>query len=67
MFGVCRETLLAESPGAHSNELLTTFDAALRGLGKRILLGRLQIIILWDRSYNQLAVSGCLPRYQSYA
>lgn len=39
----------------HSNELLATFDAALQGLGKRILLGRLRILFLWDRSYGQLS------------
>ena len=47
--------LLAESPEMHSNDLLATFDAALRGLGKRILLGRLRILFLWDRTYNQLS------------
>ena len=39
----------------HSNDLLATFDAALRGLGKRILLGRLRILFLWDRSYHSLS------------
>ncbi|MCJ1251528.1 hypothetical protein MMC30_008763 [Trapelia coarctata] len=55
IFGKSTETLLAASPDAQSNELLQTFDAALRGLGKRILLGRLRILIWWDRSYGRLA------------
>ncbi len=46
---------MAESPQIHSNDLLATFDAALRGLGKRILLGRLRVLFLWDRSYDRLA------------
>lgn len=44
MFGESIDTLLVESPDALSNELLKTFDAALRGLGKRILLGKLRIL-----------------------
>lgn len=46
---------MAESPQTHSNELLATFEAALRGLGKRILLGRLRVIFFWDWSYDRLA------------
>jgi cytochrome P450 len=46
---------LAESPNTHSNELLANFNAALRGLGKRILLGRLRVLFLWDWSYDRLA------------
>lgn len=46
---------MAATPDAHRNELLQTFDAALRGLGKRILLGRLRTLIWWDRSYDRLA------------
>lgn len=55
LFGESTETLLAESPDAHSNELLQTFDAALRGLGKRIVLGKLRFLFFWDRSYIHLA------------
>ena len=55
IFGESTETLLADSPDAYSNELLKTFDAALRGLGKRIILGRLRIFFIWDTSYNRLA------------
>ena len=47
--------MLAPTPDKHTNELLKTFDAALRGLGMRILLGRLRILFLWDRSYGRLA------------
>lgn len=56
---------MAESPETHSNDLLETFDAALRGLGKRILLGRLRILFLWDRSYHRLAhrVHAVIDRY----
>ena len=55
IFGKSTDTLLAVSPDAHSSELLQTFDAALRGLGKRILLGRLRTLVWWDRSYGRLA------------
>lgn len=55
IFGESTETLLAATSDAHNNELLRTFDAALRGLGMRILLGRLRILLLWDRSYDRLA------------
>ncbi|KAL8688494.1 MAG: hypothetical protein Q9218_005613, partial [Villophora microphyllina] len=55
IFGESTKTLWTNSPNDHSHELLTTFDAALRGLGKRILLGRLRILFLWDRSYGRLA------------
>ena len=55
IFGESTDTLLAEFPDALSNELLKTFDDALRGLGKRILLGKLRILFFWDRSYNQLS------------
>ena len=55
IFGESTETLLADSSNVQSNELLETFDAALRGLGKRILLGRLRILFVWDTSYNRLA------------
>ena len=55
IFGESTETLLADSPDSHSNELLKTFDAALQGLGKRLLLGRLRFLFFWDRSYNHLA------------
>ncbi|KAL8952134.1 MAG: hypothetical protein Q9222_001946 [Ikaeria aurantiellina] len=47
--------LLTDEPASANNKLLTTFDAALRGLGKRILLGRLRILFLWDKSYGPLA------------
>ena len=65
IFGESTETLSVESPGPHSNELLATFDAALQGLGKRILLGRLRILFLWDRSYKQLSqrVHAVIDRY----
>ena len=46
---------MAAIPASHRNELLQSFDAALRGLGKRILLGRLRILFWWDRSYSRLA------------
>lgn len=55
IFGESTDTLLAETPDAHSNELLKTFDAALEGLGKRLLLGKLRVLFFWDRSYDQLA------------
>ena len=46
---------MAESSVILSNELLATFDTALRGLGKRILLGRLRVLFFWDWSYERLA------------
>lgn len=55
IFGECVETLLSDQAEAHSSELLQSFDAALRGLGMRVLLGRLRVLFAWDRSYNRLA------------
>ena len=55
IFGESTKTLLAASPNANGNRLLETFDAGLRGLGKRIVLGRLRILFLWDRSYTRAA------------
>ncbi|KAI9815253.1 MAG: hypothetical protein M1827_002733 [Pycnora praestabilis] len=57
LFGESAETQLTGSPDAVGSELLTIFDAALSGLGKRILLGRLRVLFLWDRSYDRLASS----------
>ena len=57
IFGESTEILLTASPDSHTNELLETFDVALRGLGKRILLGRLKVLFFWDTSYNRLAHS----------
>ena len=65
IFGKSTEILLAASPDTHSNELLEAFNAALRGLGKRILLGRLRIFFVFDGSYNRLAhrVHAVLDKY----
>ncbi|MCJ1309849.1 hypothetical protein MMC25_003510 [Agyrium rufum] len=55
LFGESTDTLLSATPDIVSNELLVTYDAALQGLGKRILLRRLRILFLWDRSYERLS------------
>ncbi|KAL8835314.1 MAG: hypothetical protein Q9170_003369 [Blastenia crenularia] len=54
LFGESSRTLVAKSSKSTENELLTTFNTALRGLGKRMLLGNIRLLFFWDRSFDLL-------------
>lgn len=54
IFGKSTEILLQETLDESSSELLETYSAAISRLGLRIVLGRLWIFNVWDKTYEAL-------------
>lgn len=55
LFGHCTDTLLTPEIGEDASELLSTYTAAIKRLGIRMLLGKMYIISKLDWSFSRMA------------